>query len=101
MKTEMEAEVMHEIVQDHERRISDLEHRYDTLEHKITSVENGQIRVENTILTEGKENRAMLSKLIDHQFEIKKINLTNKWQLWMNIFSAGGVGYVLFELFIK
>ncbi|KAB2491755.1 hypothetical protein [Priestia endophytica] len=99
MKTE--AVRMHEIVQDHERRISDLEHRYDTLEHKITSVENGQIRVENTILNEGKENRAMLTKLIDHQFEIKKINVSSKWQLWTSVFSAGGVFYLLFELFVK
>jgi hypothetical protein len=97
----MEAGKMQEMVQDHEKRISTLEHRYDVLEHKMTAVEHGQIRVENTILTEGKESRAMLSKLIDHQFEIKKINITNKWQLWANIFSAGGVFYLLFELFIK
>lgn len=92
---------MQEMVQDHEARIINLEHRYDVLEHKMTAVEHGQIRVENTILTEGKESRAMLSKLIDHQFEIKKINVTSKWQLWANIFSAGGILYLLFELFMK
>lgn len=89
-----EGSEMHEIVQDHERRILDLEKNH-------TEMKNGMLRIENTVLQEGQNQKQILNsineKLLEHFFGERKEIRTNKvkmseirWTTVAGILGAGG-----------
>lgn len=84
---------MNEIVQDHERRIVILEKNFEEMK-------NGMLKIENTVLAEGREQRAMLSQVIQYSFDDrqhKRENTTKLKQLtWTTLSSILGTGGVVF-----
>lgn len=91
-----EGQEMYEIVQDHERRLTTVEERVHKLEENQLEMKNGFLRVENTVLQEGKEQKHLLNKLMDHFFEERKDNRSNKVKLsevrWTTIAGLLGGG---------
>lgn len=90
MSNVQEEAAMHEIVQDHERRIVELEKNH-------TEMKNGMLRIENTVLQEGKEQKQLLNKLMDHFFDERKdvrntkIKLTEiRWSTIAGLLGGGG-----------
>jgi hypothetical protein len=83
-----------EIVQDHEKRIIELE-------KNSLLVNNTLLKVENTLLTESRETRALLNKMIEKQFGLAKINLAKKWEFWFAIVGSGGILYAVLDVLSK
>ncbi|MFP3721347.1 hypothetical protein SFC57_02615 [Niallia circulans] len=110
---------MEKIVQDHEKRIIILEQSYSELKSELSSfkgqlssVELGQVRIEKTLMEEGREQRKAitefqkeqsktLNKFIDQTLNIKKKNNENMWKILTGIFGVGGLVYMLFDVFSK
>ncbi|MEM5012056.1 hypothetical protein WKH57_15150 [Niallia taxi] len=110
---------MESMVQDHERRILILEQSYSELKSELSSfkgqlstVELGQVRIEKTLIEEGREQRKaisdsqkeqtkILNKFIDQTLNIKKKNNENFWKILTGLTGAGGVLYVIIDLFFK
>lgn len=97
---------------DHEARITALEKNYADLTNKMQSVETGQLRVEKTLLEEGKEQKKLinqqreeqqelLNKLLEHTLNIKRNNSYKKWDLALALFGGGGLIYGLISLVQK
>lgn len=95
--------------EDHETRITALEKNYADLTNKMQSVETGQLRIEKTLLEEGKEQKALinkqreeqqqlLNKLLEHTLNIKQTNANKKWDLALALFGGGGLIYGLISL---
>ncbi|MFP7480182.1 hypothetical protein [Terribacillus saccharophilus] len=84
---------MNEIVQDHERRIV-------LLEKTVEKMENGMLKIENTVLAEGREQRAMLQEVIKYSFDDQQHKRDNKTKLkqltFTTISSLLGTGGVVF-----
>src|SRR5438309_3520826 len=89
---------MEQMVQDHEKRISQLEKNYDEVRREMTTIHNGQLRIENTLLIESKEQKELLKKLIDQKFGLDVINTSGKWRFFITALGSGGILYLLFEL---
>lgn len=94
---------------DHETRITALEKNYADLTNKMQSVETGQLRIEKTLLEEGKEQKKLineqreeqqelLDKLLEHTLNIKKNNAYRRWDLALALFGGGGLIYGLISL---
>jgi chromosome segregation ATPase len=111
----MEDNSMDKIVQDHEQRLIQNEHEIKELKANQTEftkqiedlkrnqeqTQNSMLKLENTVLKANGEQKELLNKLIDNHFDLKKINLTNKWQFALTFVSGGGVLYLIIELLIK
>jgi chromosome segregation ATPase len=111
----MEDNGMDKIVQDHEQRLIQNEHEIKELKANQTEftkqiedlkrnqeqTQNSMLKLENTVLKANGEQKELLNKLIDNHFDLKKINLTNKWQFALTFVSGGGVLYLIIELLIK
>ncbi|MEC2222887.1 MULTISPECIES: hypothetical protein [Heyndrickxia] len=108
----MEADQMDMRLNDHEARITALEKNYADLTNKMQSVETGQLRVEKTLLEEGKEQKKLinqqreeqqelLNKLLEHTLNIKRNNSYKKWDLALALFGGGGLIYGLISLVQK
>ncbi|MED4399757.1 hypothetical protein [Metabacillus fastidiosus] len=102
---------MEKIVQDHEQRILALEQNYSTLSNKMQAVETGQMRIENTLLRESREQKELINKqrdeqdelfdtLVKHTLGIKKNNSNKKWELALAVVGGGGLLYAVFEILI-
>jgi hypothetical protein len=89
------------ILQDHEKRITDLEKNYAEVKKDLAVVNNSQLRMETTLLNESREQKILLNKLIDHQFGLNKLNLAGKWQFWAATVGSGGVLYLILEFLTK
>jgi hypothetical protein len=87
-----------QMVNDHEIRISKLEQSYDQMQRDIATIQNGQLRIETTLLQESRDQKALLTKLINQKFTLDKINTTNKWKVFGSIVGSGGILYLLIEL---
>lgn len=96
-------------IENHETRITALEKNYSDLTNKMQSVETGQLRIEKTLLEEGKEQKKLiseyqdeqqelLSKLLEHTLNIKKNNSYRKWDLALALFGGGGLIYAVISL---
>ncbi|MCR9040964.1 hypothetical protein QRX25_10340 [Bacillus sp. L381] len=88
---------MEHIVQDHEKRIIALEKGQEELK-------NGMLKIENTVLSEGREQRSMLNKMIQYSFEDKQHKRDNnvklkqlKWTTISGVVSSGGILYLIVE----
>lgn len=92
---------MQHMVQDHEKRILTLEQNYSEVKKELTVVQNSQLRTENTVLNESREQKDLLNKLLDHVLYTRKFNLSKKWQLALAIFGGGGIFYAFIELVSK
>lgn len=99
-------------IENHETRITALEKNYSDLTNKMQSVETGQLRIEKTLLEEGKEQKKLiseyqdeqqelLSKLLEHTLNIKKNNSYRKWDLALALFGGGGLIYGIITLITK
>lgn len=105
----MEGEVKNvdAILQDHEKRIVVLEHGYQHVSDKLTSLESGMLRVENTVLSEGRENRALVKTMLENQFQLNKKKLTSSEKVKVALISTfgtilgGGAIVGIISLFIK
>lgn len=85
------------VVQDHEKRIIALEKGQEELK-------NGMLKIENTVLAEGREQRGMLQQMIQYSFEDKQHKRENsskldqlKWTTISGIVSSGGIVYLILE----
>ncbi|AYK64147.1 MULTISPECIES: hypothetical protein [Bacillus subtilis group] len=85
------------VVQDHEKRIVALEKGQEELK-------NGMLKIENTVLAEGREQRGMLQQMIQYSFEDKQHKRENsskldqlKWTTISGIVSSGGILYLILE----
>lgn len=87
-----------EMVQDHEKRISQLEKNYDEVKRDIAQIQNGQLRIETTLLQESRDQKALLNKIITQKFSIDKINTVEKWKFLLALFGSGGILYLIIEL---
>lgn len=105
----MEELAIDERIENHEERITALEKNYADLTNKMQAVETGQLRMEKTLLEEGKEQKKLineqreeqqelLNKLIEHTLNIKKNNNYKKWDLVLALFGGGGLIYWLINL---
>lgn len=90
-----------EVQDDHEKRITQLEFNYSTLEKSM-------YRVENTVVAEGREQRALLNKLIENQFKLDNKKLTSKEKVMLALVSVvggavsgGGILYLVVEHVLK
>ncbi|MCY9198921.1 hypothetical protein MOE86_20035 [Bacillus atrophaeus] len=88
---------MEHMVQDHEKRIIALEKGQEELK-------NGMLKIENTVLNEGREQRGMLQQMIQYSFEDKQHKRENsikldqlKWTTISGIVSSGGILYLIIE----
>ncbi|PTY76932.1 hypothetical protein B5V89_16520 [Heyndrickxia sporothermodurans] len=115
----MEGSAMESIVQDHEKRILALEKNYADLTNKMQAVETGQLRIEKTLLEEGKEQKnlineqkslinkqreeqeALLNRLIEHTLNIKQNSSNKRWDLALAIFGGGGLIFGVLSLIFK
>jgi hypothetical protein len=85
---------------DHERRITDIEkNQYE--------MRNSMLRIENTVLTEGKEQKRLLNKLIDHFFEDRsevrnsKVKLSEiRWTTLVGLFGGGSAIVLIIQWLI-
>lgn len=75
----------------HEKRITELEKNY-------YETKNGMLRMENTLLQQGKEQKDLINKLIDHFFDDRKDARNNKvklseikWTTLVGLFGGGSV----------
>lgn len=89
---------MQHMVQDHEKRIIKLEQNYSEVQRELTNVQNSQLRTENTVLSESREQKDLLNRLLDHVLGAQKFNLTKKWQLILAIFGGGGIFYAIIQI---
>ncbi len=89
---------MQDMVQDHEKRIISLVQNYSDVQRELTNVQNSQLRTENIVMSESREQKELLNKLLDHVLDARKFNLTKRWQLTLAIFGGGGVFYALIQL---
>jgi len=84
---------VNEVVQDHERRIV-------ILEQNVEEMRTGILKIENTVLAEGREQRNMLQQVIKYSFDDqqhKRDNTTKLKQLrWTTLSSILGTGGVVF-----
>jgi chromosome segregation ATPase len=117
---------MDKIVQDHEQRLMQNEHEIKELKANQTEftkqiedlkrnqeqTQNSMLKLENTVLKANGEQKELLTKLVDHtllvnkkekerEYNLRRINLTNKWQFALTAVSGGGVIYLIFEILIK
>ncbi|WP_312093811.1 hypothetical protein [Niallia sp.] len=103
---------METIVQDHEQRILKLEQSYSDLKSQLVSVETGQLRIERTLLDEGREQKKLLAEqrkeqkelmdqLIAHTLGIKQTNSNKKWELALAIVGGGGFLYAVVDLILQ
>lgn len=90
---------MEAMVQDHEKRIISLEQNYSEVQRELTTVQNSQLRTENAVLNESRDQKELLNKLLEHVLGTQKFNLTKKWQLILAMFGGGGLFYALIQLF--
>jgi len=101
-----------EKIENHEERITALEKNYADLTNKMQAVETGQLRIEKTLLEEGKEQKKLineqreeqqelLNKLLEHTLNIKKNNSYKKWDLALALFGGGGLIYGIIILITK
>lgn len=86
---------------DHEKRITDLENNYGEMKYGIT-------KLENTVLLEGKEQKQLLNKLIDHFFDDRKdarnskVKLSEiKWTTIVGLFGGGSAIVLLIQWLIS
>jgi hypothetical protein len=92
--------VMEDRLDDHEKRISDLEkNQYE--------MRNSMLRIENTVLSEGKEQKQLLNKLLDHFFEDRKdvrnvkVRLSEiRWTTLVGLFGTGGAIALVINWFL-
>ena len=89
---------MQDMVQDHEKRIISLEQNYSEVQRELTTVQNSQLRTENTVMSESREQKVLLNRLLDHVLDARKFNLTKKWQLILAIFGGGGAFYAVIQI---
>lgn len=89
---------MQEMVQDHEKRIISLEQNYSEVQRELTTVQNSQLRTENAVLNESRDQKELLNKLLEHVLGTQKFNLTKKWQLILAIFGGGGAFYAVIQI---
>lgn len=105
----MEELTVDEKIENHEERITALERNYTDLTNKMQAVETGQLRIEKTLLVEGKEQKKLineqreeqqelLNKLLEHTLNIKKNNAYRRWDLALALFGGGGLIYGLISL---
>jgi len=96
-------------IENHEERITALEKNYADLTNKMQAVETGQLRIEKTLLVEGKEQKKLinqqreeqqelLNRLLEHTLNIRKNNAYKKWDLALALFGGGGLIYGLISL---
>ncbi|WP_040596760.1 hypothetical protein [Parvimonas micra] len=108
----MEGLTMDERIENHETRITALEKNYADLTNKMQAVETGQLRIEKTLLVEGKEQKKLinqqreeqqelLNRLLEHTLNIKKNNSYKKWDLALALFGGGGLIYAVISLLEK
>jgi hypothetical protein len=84
---------MEHMVQDHEKRILQLEKQSEETRNKLQAVETGQYRIEKVILEQGIEQGKLLNKLIDNQFDLKKMNVLTREKIWVKALGVlGGAG---------
>jgi hypothetical protein len=82
---------------DTEQRLDNHEKRITELERNQYEMKNGMLRIENTVLQQGKEQKDMLSKFIDHFFADRKdVRQTRtklseiRWQTVAALLGGGG-----------
>ncbi|WP_155759658.1 hypothetical protein [Heyndrickxia coagulans] len=103
---------MDQRIENHETRIAALEKNYADLTNKMQAVETGQLRIEKTLLEEGKEQKKLineqreeqqelLNKLLEHTLNIKQTNANKKWDFALALFGGGGFIYGLISLITK
>ncbi|EEG69863.1 hypothetical protein BIFPSEUDO_04511, partial [Bifidobacterium pseudocatenulatum DSM 20438 = JCM 1200 = LMG 10505] len=108
----LEGLTMDERIENHETRITALEKNYADLTNKMQAVETGQLRIEKTLLVEGKEQKKLinqqreeqqelLNRLLEHTLNIRKITAIKKWDLALALFGAGGLIYAVISLLEK
>ena len=80
-----------DLVQDHEKRITQLEKNEQELK-------NSMLRLENTVINSSNTTNNLLNKLVDHHFSDKTEQTKSKTEiikakigLWSGILGAGGV----------
>lgn len=86
------------IWQNHEQRIT-------TLEITMTGLASKMDSVERTVKDGNEEQKKKLDtidgRLLDEFFYKKRSTHDNKWQLLGKVLGAGGILYLLFDLFIS
>lgn len=117
---------MERMVQDHEKRIINLEEGQTQLQQsqaetneavKAIQKENdsnrhSMLKLENTVLQSNKEQKELLNKLIDYslntstkekerEYDLKKINLVNKWQVALTLVGSGSILILIIQLLFK
>ena len=105
----MEGEVkkVDTILQDHEKRIVILEHGYQHVNDKLTSLESSMLRVENTVMREGQEQRSLIKTMLENQFKLNKSKLTSSEKVKIALITTlgtilgGGAIVGIVSLFIK
>ncbi|MGG4462597.1 hypothetical protein ABEO79_00060 [Micromonospora provocatoris] len=103
---------MEQIIQDHERRITNLE-------TQLTKIESSQIKIENTIMSEAKETREAFDRQNNRMWDmmkqiqesndakamrkddLKKTSLEKGYQFLMVIAGSGSIIYVLIQAAVK
>ena len=98
---EEEGQIPMEIVEDHEKRIMALEDQQSKMLLEMKTIQSSQYKIENTVLNEGKEQKALLNKLLTYHLDMNKTKISNRHQLMLTFFGGGGTLYFIFELVVK
>jgi hypothetical protein len=80
-------------VREIENKVIEQDGKINALDIRLTNQENFSIKLENTILKDGAETRAILREVIKHgqNMEQQKLNM------WLKLLGAGGVGYLIIQ----
>jgi hypothetical protein len=98
---------VHEAASETNNRLDDHEKRIVELEKNYAETKNGMLRLENTVLQEGKEQKQLLNKLIDHFFtERQEVRQTRvklseiRWQTVAALLGGGGAIALVTQWFL-
>lgn len=79
------------IWQNHEQRITNLESTVQGFSLKMDNIESKMDEVGRSVKEEGKEQKALLNRLINHHLATNRFKLSSFWKLILNITGAGGL----------
>lgn len=95
-----------QVINDHENRLKKVETGIENLTKEMTTMQNSQIKLENTVMKEGRDTREILNKLLDHFFKTDTQKLDMKKEVKLKIIAtvgsllgAGGAVTMLVQFF--
>lgn len=89
-----------EMLHDHEKRLKTVEGNQKEMNMQLKDLQSSQYRIETKVMDEGQETRKLLTKFIDHHFDIKGKKLSGEKEIWLKVIGVVGGSSGLVALII-